>query len=411
MASSGWQGEQFIVQRSSSVSYYGNLYISSITHSGTNLTVSGTIRFTAKGTSGASSYYNYGVQADPAGSQGFLTILGNNVSIANGTNKDVTFTTTVSNVSASATSYSFGVRYVAWYNQGHTNTYWDVTKSWTLTFSASGSAPEGLYVTYNDSTWNSVSFTSGASSWGGLNAQNHVAMFVGSTNGDAASYTDNTFGTRPRYEWYHDGTQDLAWTYTGTQANANGTLNTPIGIKGLTHYKLGIWGANGVWSGGIVNQTLRYLPPAPSQFTYTDPGGAGAKTYPVTFSGVAANNHTTYDSASLTRTVRYKIDNGNWVYVDNATVAAIDLVTSFNIMIPAGSTATVEGWQTYHGMQSEVATISIANTNQAGKLYGSVNSQAKEIIKLYGPVNGQTKKIVKLYASVGGVAKKVYEDV
>lgn len=272
------------------------------------------------------------------------------------------------------------------------------------------SAPTGWYINYGSSTWNSVTFTSGVASWGGANGSNHSAMFVGSTNGDADSYTDNTFGTRPRYEWYHDNTQDLAWTCTGTQANANGTLHNPIAIKGLTHYKLGIYVDNGVSTGYTIDQTLRYLPPAPGQFTYTDPGGVGSKTFAVTFTGDTSNNHTTYDSAELTRNIRYSLDNGTtWTSVVSA-VTALDAVTSFNVTVPAGDIAIVEAYEVYHGMSSNVQSISLPNTNSPVGIYGSVNGESVAIRHLYGSVDGRTKKIVKLYASVGGVAKKVFVD-
>jgi hypothetical protein len=202
----------------------------------------------------------------------------------------------------------------------------------------------------------------------------------------------------------------MSQEFSVVQSDAQFVSPTPLDMTGMLCYMLFGRGANSV---APVNAEgpVAYLPPAPSQFSYTDPGGAGAKTFPVTFSGVAANNHTTYDTDELNRTIRYKIDNGSWIYIDNATVAAIDFVSSFNVAVPAGSTATVEGWQTYHGEQSEVSTITLANTNQACVLYGSVNGQAKELTKVYASVNGQAKKLVKIYASVGGVAKKVYEDI
>lgn len=395
MASSGWQGEQFIVKRSSNFSYYGNLYISSITHSGTNLNVRGKIRFTAKGPSG-SSYYDWGVQADPSGSQGFITILGNGVSIANGSNKDVDFSTTISNVSTSTTSISFGVRYVAWYNSSHTSTYWDVTKSWTLSFSPSGSPPADFSATNIVPEWDRVSFTSTIGSPNGTLIYHCPCI----SKVPLVQYT-------PKYENQYTAQN----TVSTTVSNASLPISNPDWtIKGCGFYYVGAYAENA--AGKLYGQgPSTYTPPALPQFSYSDPGGGGSKTYPVTFTGVVANNNTTYDAAELNRTIRYKIDNGNWTYVDNATVATLDSVTSFNVVVPAASTATVEGWMTYHGLQSQVETIVISNTNQAGKIYGSVNGRTKELVKLYGSVNGRTKKLVKVYASVGGVARKVYEDV
>ena len=66
---------------------------------------------------------------------------------------------------------------------------------------------------------------------------------------------------------------------------------------------------------------------------------------------------------------------------------------------------------TYYGMQSEVVTVTISNTNTAVALYGSVGGQTKLLKPVYASVNGRARKLVKIYASVGGVTKKVYEDV
>jgi hypothetical protein len=71
--------------------------------------------------------------------------------------------------------------------------------------------------------------------------------------------------------------------------------------------------------------------------------------------------------------------------------------------------ATVEGYMTYRGKNSETVTITIKNTNLPSSLYGSVNGQTKKVVKLYGSVNGHAKEIKTLYGSVGGVAKKLYE--
>ena len=399
-----WLNEQTWFTYSSNIRLIGNIDPVTITHTGSNLRIQGTIAAGARGSSGYMFYYSdYTSYAQPeGGSKIALGSKGRQWKVGQ-EDTHVSFDVTLTNVPATATSRSF---YVNFYGP-NTNSV-KATLYWTINFSASGTAPEGLYVTYNDSTCNSVSFTSGASSWGGLNAQNHTAMFVGSTNGDAASYTDNTFGNRPRYEWYHDNSQDTAWSFTGTQANASGTLHTPIGIKGLTHYKLGIWGDNGVWNGGVINQTLRYLPPAPCTMTYTDPGGDGTKVYPVIFSGVADNNQTTYDAEELTRTVRYKVEGAaDWTYVENATEALVDAQTTFNVSVPGSKNATIEGWMTYHGLQSEVKTITIYNGNPPSRVYGSVEGQSKLCTKMYGSVGGTSVEIVKLYGSVNGKSKSI----
>ena len=412
MASSGWQGQRNIKVYSSNVTFVGNLRIDSITHSGTSLRVTGAVLFGARGSSGSSVYYDNGVSEKPAnGTEVKILPSGSSQYVGSQYDKTKSFDVTVS-VGASATSYSFPVRYRAWYNASGTSTYWDVTINWSISFSPSGNPPTGVYIDYQNSTWDTITAETGVTGWGGLSGGNlRILVATGSVNGDAINASESNLGDYERYAY--GGIISSSRTYNDTLREGEQFWDSgnPLPMKGLLCYRLFGRAENSVGIVFVEDPILRYLPPAPGQFSYSDPGGGGAKTYPVTFTGVVANNHTTYDAADLDRTVRYKIDNGNWVYVDNATVAALDSVTSFNLVVPAASTATVEGWMTYHGMQSQVETIVISNTNQAGKIYGSVNGQTKELVKLYGSVNGQTKKLVKVYASVGGVARKVYEDV
>lgn len=622
MASSGWQNEQTLHNFNSNVAIIGNIYVGSITHSGSNLRVTGRVALGARGTSGYYCYYVNGITEVPANG-GSVKILGNNerLYVSDG-DRHADFDVTIPNVAATATSYSFPVRFRAWYNSD-SSTYWDVTKYWTITFDQGGSAPTGGYLTYNSSTWNSVTFTTGVSSTGGLTILNHAAVLTGSSNGAAASATDLSTG---RWEWLYDGTMDTSHKFVATQATSGQNFDNPIAMKGLLNYKLGYWienTAGSIWgventlrylppaplqsiaytqtqnstnvtvnltitggssannysdtvttywrystnggstysawasagtgtpwtaktatfncnyqaavvvqakqtyhgmdseikqisftatsgtapSGGSVvvdsatwntitltasgvnygkpdsisgrklaigvgngpttraykrenqpanvtgatttvtnssiypgaqpldlkgmlpvypyvwawntitsamvvdNQPVYYLPPAPGQFTYTDPGTIGTKTYPVSFTGVAANNYSGYDASQLTRTVRYKVGNGPWVDVEAAAIKTLDAVTIFNVTIPAGMVATIEGYMTYRGKNSETSTVYISNTNAPVAFYGSVNSGTKKIVKFYGSVNGVTKKVDKIYGSLGGVTREFYEDV
>lgn len=397
MASSGWQGQKN-VQTSKYPHMALNLRIDSISHTGTTLTYTGVVRVVC--TSGYISWNPASVSLTGGGSKNV------NLNLSTGGHADTgTFSCTISNVSASTTTYTV----TALLNAGSVASG---STSWTLQFGSGGNPPSGVYINYGSSTWNTITANTGVENWGGTNSGNlRILVVTGSTNGDAAGATEQTTGQYERYAFGGVISSSLTYSATLRQGEEFWNSGSPLAFKGLLCYRLFGRAENSVGTIFVEDSDLRYLPPAPSQFSYSDPGGAGAKTFPVTFTGVAANNHTTYDTDELTRTIRYKIDDGSWTYVDNATVAAIDFITSFNVTVPAGSTATVEGWQTYHGEQSEVSTITLANTNQACVLYGSVNGQAKELTKVYASVNGQAKKLVKIYASVGGVAKKVYEDV
>lgn len=296
---------------------------------------------------------------------------------------------------------------------------WNVNSSWGGYVNPHGTAtltgpsippaadpPSGASITYNSCTWNSATVTAAVSSTGGATCTFDSAVVTGTYNGAADSIT----------QWQGQGrkwVRNSGGSTVISDATQSGSANSPIAIKGLLHYKLGINVINSVGNATAFDSTLRYLPPAPGQFTYTDPGGSGigTKTYTVNFVGNTTNNHTTYDSAELTRNIRYSLDNGTtWTSVVSA-VTALDAVTTFTVAVPAGDVAIVEAYEVYHGMSSDVQSISLANTNTPVVLYGSVNGRSKAIKHLYGSVSGESKKIVKLYASVGGVSKKVFEDV
>jgi hypothetical protein len=400
-----WQSEQTWFTYSSNIWLNGNINPSSITHTGTSLRVKGTIAAGARGSSGYGFYYlDYTSYAQPEG--GSKIALGSKGRWWRVGESDTTvsFDVTISNVPAAATSRSF---YVNFYGP-NTNSV-KATLRWTLNFSASGSAPSGLSITNVSNTWNSVTFMSGVSNWGGLSGKNHSIIFTGSTNGSVDNFTSWSF-SKGRYEFYHDNTQDTSWTFTGKQSNASSVNDSPIALKGMTHYKLGIWANNAAGEAYVLESgaPLYYTPPAPATMTYTDPGGEGTKVFPFVFTGDTANNHTTYDTSSLTRTIRYKVEGANdWTYVENATEALIDAQTTFNVSVPGSKSATVEGWMTYHGVQSEVKTVTVYNGNPPSRVYGSVNGQSKLCAKVYGSVGGTSVEIVKLYASVNGKSKSI----
>lgn len=296
-------------------------------------------------------------------------------------------------------------------------------RSYTIsgTLPTKPSAPTGGSVTFNSSTWNTIDATTGVANWGSSSAGNiHLMVVTGTTNGDADNYT--SYNGHARREFFQDNTGFISYRFSATDSSTNATYDgTPLSIKGLLHYKLGYYNYTSVGAVNGLDNTLRYLPPAPAQITYTDPGGLGTKNYVVTFTGVVANNHTTYDTADLNRTVRYKIDNGSWVVYESSVVKTIDATTVMTIPVPAGSTATVEGWMSYKNLDSDPVSVVITNTNEPVHFYGGVSErdpvtgewsdpEAKEVVKFYGSLNDETVKIIKIYGSHEGVARKVFED-
>lgn len=253
-----------------------------------------------------------------------------------------------------------------------------------------GSAPSGLSVTNISSTWNTVTATYSVGSWGGMSASYSAARLFGAS-GDAR--LENQFNGQS--------------SYTTTITNNSVKLDGGITIKGCGNYRLDLYASNSVGSANTSDATV-YTPPSPSHVLYTDPGGEGTKNYAMVFTGDVDNNSTSYDAGSLTRYVRYKIGNGSWVVVENNTNKALNALSSFTVSVPAGESATIEGYMTYHGKQSSVTTVTVTNSNAPVALYGSVDGTAHRIVKLYGSVNGHAKEIRNLYGSVNGNSRKIF---
>jgi hypothetical protein len=391
MATSGWQNEQTWFTYSSNVRLIGNIRIDSITHSGSNLRIQGAIAGGARGTNNYYFHYNdYTSYAQPEGGSK-LALGGKGKQWKVGAADTVVgFDVTLTGVSSGTTSRSFFVNFYG----PNTNSV-KATLRWTLYFDASGSAPSGLYINNIVPTWDTITATIGATNWGGISpgvlqlkvlAQEYVAGVAARQN----SYTNNS------------------GPVTTTITNYSETFNGPNWtIKGCGYYYTGLYTDNTAGATRYQGPTT-YTPPAPGSLTYTDPGGEGTKVYPVVFTGVAENNNTSYDTANLTRTVRYKIDNAaDWTYVANDAQAAITDNTTFNLSLPGSKSAVVEAWMTYHNLQSEVKSVTIFNGNAPSRVYGSVDGSSKLLYKLYGSVDGHSKEIVKLYGSVDGKAKSI----
>lgn len=396
-----WLNEQTWFTYSSNIRLIGNIYISSITHTGTNLRIKGTIAAGARGSSNYRFYYSdYTSYAQPEGGNKIALGAKGRTWKVGDSDVHVDFDVTLSNVAASATSRSF---YVNFYGPNTSSV--KATLRWTLSFSASGSAPSGGYITYNSCTWDSINATSGVSSWGGINGTLCLFVVTGTTNGDINDAT--TLGSYARREYWYGKTSELSHTFNADDASTSGTwYGTPLSIKGLLHYKIAYNNLNTAGTIAALDSTLRYLPPAPGQLAYSDPGGEGTKNYSVVFKGDVDKNHTTYDTANLTRTVRYKVnDAAEWTYVVQDQQALIGDEATFTVRIPGSQSAVIEGWMTYHGLQSEVKTLTLYNGNAPSRMSGSVDGYSKLMYKAYGSVNGVSKEMVKAYGSVDGVSK------
>ena len=401
MASSGWQNEQLVYVFDANNKLYGNVYIESIDHTGTNLTVICRVAFGNRGTSGASCWLNNGVQVSLNGGR-WHNIVGNGQHITVGSGdyyypSSGTRSVTISNVPAGATSATLRVRFRSCNANDCSSTYFDTTKNWTLSFDTSVTPPSGLTYSNQVVTWDSLTATIGASNWGSGGDQKILQLKVlneSYVSGMASLQETST------------GANSATLTVTNMSDQNAGSTGTVPNLLGCSTYYPGVYVSNGAAAARLAQGAFT-TPPAPGILGYTKV----ANVYAFTYKGVPEDNNPNYQADLLKRTLRYKIDNGNWEYVDNATQRAIDYESVANISVPAGSTAVIEGWNTYgaDNLQSKVSTMNISNTDAPVHAYGSVGGEAKEIKKLYGSVLGESKELLSLYASENGVAKKIYE--
>ena len=389
MASSGWQEERTIHQNGG-FWINGNVRINSITHSGNSYIVNLTTALGGRGN--GSEYYQYGIQVAAGGETPQVCVpAGQSVYPVDASHPDRHNDFTVSYPDNISYSYVW-VRYTACANNDCSETAWVHDELWHIGFEPQDILPSDITMTYNSSTWHSVDMTASISSWGMGKGDLRCLMITGDTNGQVQYLQPNSFGMS-RHEWLKSNTSDLTFNVNGTQNNIYGDTGTPLEIKGLLCYKLAAWVTNSAGTTWSVENDVRYLPPAPPIISYQEPDGYFvAKTYQISFVGDTINNHSVYDNSypTLNRTVRYKIDDGEWVNVVEHAAGSIDTVTSFSITLPYGSTAVVEGWMRYHAMESERTVIYITNINADPIFYGSVTDLSKKVQHLYGSVTQMT---------------------
>ena len=259
-----------------------------------------------------------------------------------------------------------------------------------------GVQPSGLTSSIVSTTWNTVTVSGSISSYGMPSDINGRKLAIGVA-------FDDTIGHKRENQLYN--------VTSGTTTVNNSSIypaSQPLNIIGMTPVHSYIWAWNGVTDSFAFNDNTDYTNPAPGVLTYSHDVPL---IYAINYSGVSANNYNDYTASDLTRTVRYKIDNGAWQYIENAHQVPLTELTDYDVAVALGETLYVEAWMTYKGKNSEVSAFQIAGTERPVQLYGSVNDAAKEIVHFYGPVNGTAKKVVKIYGSVNGEAKEVFVDV
>ena len=380
MATSGWQNEQFIKQCMTNYYYNGNIYVSSITHSGTNLRVTGQVALCSRGTSGYRYNWQNIIYANVAGS-GNTQIRASGYYYV-GTDTYCNFDVTIANVAATTTSYSLAVNF----NSYNIN----VTLYWTLSFDASAIAPSGLTATLGSVSDTSAVITASLSSYG--TPSSDANRYI-----EASILGQSTYGGQYRYDY----TKAVKTTTLTIDNNSKTNSSNPLTITPNTSYWYGAYATNTSLSTSTVSGTFTTLPAriTSASVAYMPPLVFDVPMYMIHLyhaSEGSANNVIRY----------YKIGDGGW---------EVGSTNQDIIYIPASKiteTVTV-ALQRRGGDDGDTAAntyyVTITPFTNA-KLYGSVNGRSKKITKLYGSVGGVSKKITKLYGSVDGVAKLIYKD-
>lgn len=381
MATSGWQNEQLILSRtfSASLALYGNVRIDSITHTGTNLRVTGAVALYPRqnGTYGTCTY-GYAQYVTPEGGSQMQICAANTRMVTPGhpsyshTDYYANFDVTLTGVATTATSRSFTVNF---YNASPQYGY-NKNLTWTLYFDQSGSAPSGLDVTLTSVQDTGATMAVSLGSYGSPSSE--ADRYI-----EAAIMGQSTYGGQYRYDIATAQTSATIAVNNNSRTNAS----TPLTIIPNTQYWYGAYATNTAMSTSTVKGTFITLPAYISDVAVNDVGGGE-----VMVSVVHAS-----EGSATTAYTEYSYNQTDWTVVQDTFRLTVHSATTFYIR-RRNSTGT-----------TPVRTVSIVPATTT-KFYGSVNNQAKEIHKLYGSVNGQAVRIRKLYGSVNGRSKLIFED-
>lgn len=376
MATSGWQNEQTIITQtfSSYVMLKGNVYIDTITHSGTNLRITGTIALCTRqrqGSGGSITYSGYSQYATPeGGSERVICSAGTRMAV--GSDFHSAFDVTIANVPATDTGRNFTVNFRCPSGQYGYN----VNLTWWLSFDSSGTAPTGLDVSIASiqDTGATMAVTLGSYGTPSSEASRYI---------EAAIMGQSTYGGKYRY--------DIATAQTSATIAVNNNSKTnssnPLTIVPNTQYWYGAYATNTVMSTSTVKGTFITLPAYITSITANDVG-QGEVYFTV--------NHASEGTAD-TAITELSYNQTTWQTVSD----------NFHLTLTGQNTLYVR--RTNSSGSTPVYSISVVPSTRI-KLYGSVNGQAQEITKLYGSVNGQSKRIRKLYGSVNGRSKLIFKD-
>lgn len=273
MATTGWLGEQtvFTIQSGTYSTWIAsNVYISSNTRSGNNVTVSGTIKLYIRcswQTSGLVAYYGDPITVTPRG--------GSTVEIKGWTSttsldfyKDqeigsVDFTTTYSEP-ASTTSSTFSV----YYKDTRRDDWVNTTLSWTASVDPGYVAPSTPTVTLGSLTKNSIAITYGTSSYGtpssgttylyGGTSSSPTTQITSKNTTGSSSYTQSGLASNTRYYYRARANNGQLNSNYSTEKNAVTLASSPSVSVGSVSGKSVVIEYSTIADGGVYNKTIEY---------------------------------------------------------------------------------------------------------------------------------------------------------
>lgn len=360
MASSGWQGETTIYSGGGSApKLVGDFYISSITHSGTDLRVVGEVQVISPSDSSI-AYNNAYIWCD--GGWHTYANLHSSWGVRNTWEFDIDVT--IENVSQTATSYYFEMGVNAVQSGGRIG--------WTIRFDQSGTPPTGLTTTLVEAGPDWADIAVSISSWGSPSTSANRYI-------EAAVCGSSTYGNPYKFK--------TATAVTSATLRVDNTCGGNLTIVPNTQYRVGCYADNRTKHASTVGASFTTLPATPIINALDQ--GHGVINVTVTHAN---------EGSALPITEEYSIDDGaTWTTITGGAFS-LTLSTQAVLTVRRSSTAGVSS-----------GTVTVAPRFDVA-IYASVMNKSELITKVYAPVNGQTKKVEKIYASVNGKTKLVFED-
>lgn len=273
MATTGWLGEQTVFQINSG-QYYSwiasNVYISSSTHSGNTVTVSGTIKLYIRcnwSTSNPVAYYGDPITVTPRGGSAIL-IKDWTSTTSMDFYKDqeigsVDFTTSYTE-SASSTSSTFSV----YYKDTRRDDWVNTTLSWSTSVDPGYTAPSTPTVTIGTKSVDSIVVTYGTSSFGypssgnvylyGGTSSSPTTQITSKTTTGNSSYTNGSLASNTEYYYRSRANNGQMNSNYSTEKTAVTLAATPtVSVGSISGHDATI-NYSTVADGGFYDKTIEY---------------------------------------------------------------------------------------------------------------------------------------------------------